>query len=377
MPPPADNAPALSTRSALMCLVAATLVLLSVGFTSPACAEQTVGVQTHLLWGGVAETDASEQLDKTAEGGAGIIRLDVGWASLQPDARGEWSQWALDRLDYVIEEANERGLRVLVTLWQSPCWASAAPEAKKQGCEGAWWDRKVQLYAPKDPNDYANALATLVERFGSQVDSWEIWSEPNGRASYRAKRTVHSYVDLTQAAYTAAKQVDPATTIVAGALMWADRGFTRRLYRAGIEGYFDAFSIHPYSDDRSPLDPGDDRYVRGSFVRGVPAVRDLMERRGDLKPLWLTEFGWSTTTVRNSANWLNGVGEETQARFVTQALDQIQEWSYVDVAIYFKLEDTSSDPADTVANFGLLNYDGTPKPAYEAFQAAAQPFDNG
>ena len=107
----------------------------------------------------------------------------------------------------------------------------------------------------------------------------------------------------------------------------------------------------------------------------MPAVRELMERRGDPKPLWLTEFGWSTTTVRGSSNWLNGVGEQTQATYVSQALDQVQEWPYVDVAIYFKLADTSPDPADTVANFGLLNYDGSPKPAYGAFQDAAQPFD--
>ena len=375
MPASADNAPLLGPRSALMCLAVATLALFSVGFSTPACAQQTAGVQTHLLWGGVDEADVSEQLDRTVASGAGIIRLDVGWASLQPGARGEWSQWALDRLDHVIAEANERGLRVLATFWQSPCWASTAPASRKQGCAGAWWERGVQLHTPKDADDYASALATLVDRYGSRVDSWEIWSEPNGRASYRAKRTVRSYVDLTKSAYTAAKAVDPTTTIVAGALMWADKRFTSRLYRAGIKGYFDAFSIHPYSDDRSPLAAGDDQYVRGSFIRGVPAVRDLMERRGDPKPLWLTEFGWSTTNVRNSANWLNGVGEGTQARFVTEALGQIQKWPYVDVAIYFKLADTSSDPADTVANFGLLSYNGNPKPAYEAFQAAAQPFD--
>lgn len=338
-------------------------------------AEQAVGMQTHLLWGGVDSDDVSEQLDRVAESGAGIIRLDVGWASLQPDGPGQWSDWALNRLDNVVAEANERDIRVLVTFWQSPCWASGAPEAKKQGCEGAWWDRKVQLYAPKDVRDYAAALAVLVQRYGDRVDAWEIWSEPNGRASYRAKHTANSYVRMTKSAYTAAKTVDPNSTIVAGALMWADRGFTRRLYRKGIKGYFDAFSIHPYSDDRSPLDTsGEGKYIRGSFAAGVPAVHQLMERRGDDKPLWLTEFGWSTASVRGSAGWLNGVSEETQARYVTQALEKIQDWDYVDVGIYFKLLDTSSNERDTVANFGLLEDDGSPKPAYDAFQAAAQPF---
>ena len=365
----------LSARTRMFVILLALLAFWVVSGDDDASAEQTVGVQTHLLWGGVDNSDVERQLDKVAESGAGVIRLDVGWASLQPDGPGQWSDWALNRLDNVIAEANERDIRVLVTFWQSPCWASSAPESRKQGCDGAWWDRKVQLYAPRYVRDYASALAVLVQRYGDQVDAWEIWSEPNGRASYRSRHTVKSYVRLVKSAYTAAKTTDPNATIVAGALMWADRGFTRRLYRQGIEGYFDAFSIHPYSDDRSPLDTsGEGKYVRGSFARGVPAVRELMVKKGDDKPLWLTEFGWSTANVRNSAGWLNGVNEDTQARYVTQALDKIQSWDYVDVGIYFKLEDTSPNEGDTVANFGLLEDDGSEKPAFEAFQEAAQPF---
>ena len=371
----AARAHTLSARTRMFVILLALLAFWVFACDDDASAEQAVGVQTHLMWGGVDNADVERQLDKVAESGAGVIRLDVGWASLQPDGPGQWSDWALNRLDNIIAEANERDIRVLVTFWQSPCWASSAPAKKKQGCEGAWWDRQVQLYAPRYVTDYASALAVLVQRYGDQVDAWEIWSEPNGRASYRARHTVRSYVRLTKSAYTAAKATDPNTTIVAGALMWADRGFTRRLYRKGIEGYFDALSIHPYSDARSPLDAsGEGKYVRGSFARGVPAVRDLMQRRGDDKPLWLTEFGWSTTSVRDSAGWLNGVNEDTQARYVTQALEKIQEWDYVDVAIYFKLEDTSADERDTVANFGLLEDDGSEKRAFEAFKEAAQPF---
>ncbi len=340
-----------------------------------ASTDQQIGVQTHLLWGGVSDAGVAEQLDRTRASGAEIIRLDVGWASLQPEARGEWSQWALGRLDSAIDAANARGIKVLVTFWQSPCWASSSPERFKQGCEGKWWERSVQLWGPRRASDYANALATLVDRYGSRVEAWEIWSEPNSRAAYRTRRTVRSYVKLTKVANRKVKAADPQATVVAGALMWADFGFTERLYRAGIKGHFDAFSIHPYSDDRSPLDEGHPDWIRGSFVRGVPAVRKTMVKQGDAKPLWLTEFGWSTADVRGSSGWLNGVNESTQAAFTVDALDQISRWKYVDVAIYFKLIDTSSNPSDTVANFGLLRHDGTPKPAYHAFKAAAADFN--
>ena len=153
--------------------------------------------------------------------------------------------------------------------------------------------------------------------------------------------------------------------------MWADFNFTDRLFQQGIKGHLDAFSIHPYSEDRSPLFAGADACIHGSFIRGVPAVRDVQLRYGDTKPLWLTEFGWSTTTVRNSANWLNGVDESVQAKYVSEALLQMRSWSYVEVGIYFNLLDTSSDPASTIGNFGLVRRDFTDKPALAAFRAAA------
>ncbi len=356
----------------MLCLTAVFLGFCAFAPASQADSTQDIGVQTHLLWGGVDEAEVNRQLDAVKESGAEIIRLDVGWASLQPDGPDEWSNWALGRLDTAIDAANERGIKVLVTFWQSPCWASSAPASLKQGCSGAWWERNVALYTPSHASDYANALATMVERYGSRVDGWEIWSEPNGRASYRAKRTVHSYTRLTKVAYRAVKATDASATVVAGALMWADLGFTRRLYRAGIKGYFDAYSFHPYSDDRAPSD--ESGILRGSFARGVPAIHRFMLKHNDPKPLWLTEFGWSTTSVRGSANWLNGVSEQTQANYIGEALDEIAGWDYVDVAIYFKLMDTSSDDSDTVANFGLMRYDGSPKPAYSAFERSTAAF---
>jgi hypothetical protein len=153
--------------------------------------------------------------------------------------------------------------------------------------------------------------------------------------------------------------------------MWADFRFVDALYAHGIAGSFDALSIHPYSDDRSPLDPGSDAWTEVSFVRGVPAVREAMLAHGDARPVWLTEFGWSSNALRDAASWQNGVSEADQATYVAQALTQMRDWAYVEAAIYYDLVDAGSDPRAPIENFGLVRHDLRPKPAFDAFRRAA------
>jgi hypothetical protein len=348
-------------------------VLMALVAAAPARADAPVpGVQAHLLWSGVDAADADRQLDAAAGAGARLVRVDVGWASLEPAGKGRWSAWELSRLDHVVAAAARRGLRLLLTLWETPCWASSAPESLRQGCAGAWWERGVQRHAPADARDYADALAFLAARYRGRVAAWEIWNEPNAASYLRSEAPARDYAALVRASYGPAKAADPAATVVAGSLMWADFAFADALYAHGIAGHFDAFSVHPYSDDRSPLDPGLDRWISGSFVRGVEAVRRTMLARGDDRPLWLTEFGWSTTSTRGGESWLSGVDEATQARYVAEALAQLRRWSFVAVGVYYELIDTGTDRSSTIENFGLLRHDGTPKPAYGAMRAGAE-----
>jgi hypothetical protein len=354
----------------LSCLAILGAALLLGALTGSAGAAQTAAVQTHLLWSDVTPAEVDRQLDQAKSSGAGMVRVDLGWASLEPTGKGQWSSWYLGRIDDVVTKARARGLQVLFTVWETPCWASRAPESVKAGCTGSWWSRGVQRYGPTDPADYADAVAFLARRYAGRVKAWEIWNEPNSSDYFVSGSPVSEYAGLVKATYAPAKAADPTATIVAGSIMWADAAFVSGLYDNGIKGKFDALSIHPYSDDRSPLSPGSDAWIRGSFVRGVPAVHDAMTARGDDKPLWLTEYGWSTTTTRNSDNWLNGVSEATQASFVTDAVVKMASWSYVDVGVYYELKDTGTDPASTISHFGLTRPDGSEKPAFGAFRDA-------
>jgi Glycosyl hydrolase catalytic core len=158
---------------------------------------------------------------------------------------------------------------------------------------------------------------------------------------------------------------------VAGSLSDSDFEFTEALYEHGVKGYFDAWSIHPYSADRDPLDTDVDS-PRYSFKAGIPATRKVMHRYGDHKPIWLTEFGWSTCNVRGGEGWENCVSKDTQARYLRRAFLQMRKWDDVPVGIWFNLKNWSDDPGDRVANYGLLTAEGHEKPAFDAFADVAQ-----
>jgi polysaccharide biosynthesis protein PslG len=351
--------------------VVASIVSLAILSGSAFASPQAAGIQAHLLWGGVDAAEMDRQLDAAKASGAGVVRVDVGWSSLEPDRKGQYSSWYLGKMDAAVAKAEQRGLKLLFTFWTTPCWASTAPDTVKQGCDGAWWDRRVDRYPPVNATDYAEALAFVIRRYGNRVAAWEIWNEPNLDDFFKTTNQIAEYAKLVKAAYPAAKAAG-ASTVIAGSLADADFAFTESLLRDhGVRGNFDAYSVHPYSGDRSPLDPNEDKHIRHSFILGVPAVRGVMLRNGEDKPLWLTEFGWSSCTYRSGPSSANCVDESTQAKHLGEAYTQMMSWSYVPVGVWFNLKNTSMDAGDRVDNYGLLRHDNTGKPAMEAFRTAA------
>src|SRR4051794_20106774 len=330
------------------------------------------GVQTHLLWEGVSQAQVDRQLDLVKRSGAAMTRVDVGWASVQQSGPGELDRWYLDKLDAVVDGARDRGIKLLLTFMNTPCWASTAPAAVKQGCAGAWWSRGVTAYAPADPSRYADAISALAARYRGRVTGWEIWNEPNLPDFFRAPDPAAGYAALVEAAYPAVKAADPDALVVAGALSQSDHEYAEALYDHGIKGSFDAFSVHPYSDDVSPLDPRADVDRRYSFIRGVPAIHRVMLRHHDARPVWLTESGWSTAPLRTADHWRNGVAEADQARFLSQQMQQAAKWPWVRATIWYDLVDDSGDPGDLFGNYGLRRTDGTAKPAWSRFVKRAR-----
>ena len=99
----------------------------------------------------------------------------------------------------------------------------------------------------------------------------------------------------------------------------------------------------------------------GAFS-GYREVRATMAAYGDAKPIWLTQFGWSTTTLPGQ-----GVSPETQADYLTRAYECLEQDPYVEVAMWFSLRNQSGD--DTWrGQLGMMSRNFTPKPAYDALK---------
>ena len=339
------------------------------GVSGSTGAPQLRGAQLHSLWYDSSLADMERELDLVKDAGGDTVRIDLAWSSLETNAKGDFSSWYVNKADAFMAAAGERGLKVIGTLWATPCWASAAPEEKKLGCTGAWWDRGVDRYAPANPSDYADAAVWVARRWGAQLVALEVWNEPNlpDKYSLQAPDPAAAYAGILKAAYPRVKEAVPGLRVIGGALAFSDGDFLERLYDLGIKGHFDAFSIHPYNEWRDPDDLWKIEWRKYTFLTGVPWVRSVMEAHGDGdKSIWLTEFGFSTCGTGSS--WC--VAPQAQSEFINDSFRIAAGWDYVEAAIAYNLRNKGTDPEDRESQFGLVARDFTPKPGYEGFKAA-------
>src|SRR2546423_9427331 len=83
-----------------------------------------VGVQFHATWSAYTDAQRTAVLDRMQAAGVKWVRVDVGWASLQGAGAGSYSQWYVDLLDRIVDQARARGINVLLTLLMTPGWAN-------------------------------------------------------------------------------------------------------------------------------------------------------------------------------------------------------------------------------------------------------------
>ncbi len=344
-------------------LLTALLVLLLTGSNAQA-GPAFRGVQLHALWPDVSEADMDRELDLARDANANVVRVDVGWASLEDEAKGKWNSWYLPRLDRLVNGAAARGMRVLPTVWGTPCWASSAPATVKAGCANPdWWGVGVQ-YPPTRSSDYADIMRFVAARYGAKLAGLEVWNEPNeGKRFINAPDHAVAYAALLKAGYAGVKSGDPSIPVIAGALAKADGTFLARLFAAGIKGNYDALSIHPYNEWRAPAVDGTTSL--NSFKGGIAAVHAQQLANGDTTPLWITEFGWTTAS---GTNW--HVNAQQQADYTAQAFGVLSGLPYVQAATVYELRDRDVDPAGFESNFGMVTTSYEPKPAYAALKAA-------
>ena len=138
---------------------------------------------------------------------------------------------------------------------------------------------------------------------------------------------------LLRAARAAIRAADRRAKIVFGGLSTNDLDYVRAAYAAGAKGQFDVMALHPYSCEARIDDPKRDASgaLRSNSFLGYRAVRDFMVARGDAKPMWFTELGWSTTGEAC------GVSEAEQAERLETSVALMARDPYVRAAMFYNL----------------------------------------
>jgi hypothetical protein len=344
-------------------------------------------------------------LDRAAETGASIARLDVRWSNIAPlkpaadfdaaDPASAGYQWGI--LDAAVREADARGLRVLLTVYSAPRWAEGGDRPPKT--EFGTWEPSADAFG-----EFASALATRYSGTypdpsvpGStlpRVRFFEAWNEPNldtylgpqWRGQENSGASI--YRSLLDHFYSAIKVVQPGAIVLGGALApFGDEPggartrpvlFLRNLVclsggqltplSCPEKARFDVLSDHPIAvgaptkSATSPLDVTTPDLGRLTEVLQKAEKTNRVLPAGK-KPLWVTEFWYDSNPPDPT-----GVPIDQQARWYEQDLYLF--WRQgAEAAIALQIRDApeGNSYASTYQS-GAYFIDGSPKPAATAFR---------
>ena len=294
----------------------------------------------------------NRQLDTLHQMGANAVTLDPVWDLVEPQ-KGLYSAARLHQVDYEVEAATARHMKVILNIWGSPCWASSAP---KQGslpkCKNLFWYR---AWAPAQTADFGNFVRFMVNRYQGSLVAVEPWHEPDlaNQAYLQGPGKPAHYVALLRAGYAATKSVNPNLTVLGGSLVGANGVFLKQLYAAGFKGSYDALSADYYD----------------LTLADLRAIRPVMLAHGDSSPVWLQEIGWPSCAGAAPAPPPSGfscVSPAQQGQNIADTLRGLTKVNYVHgVTIFESADNGAANPND---RFGLMRTDLSPKPSVGILQ---------
>ncbi len=290
--------------------------------------------------------DADQEIAEARSLHAKVVRVEVPWSVIEPRGASLIDPPALAFTDRLVEDAAGAGIRVIMMVDSSPCWASSAPASLLRTCSP---QRLTQANAwpPSSPAEYAAFVGYLARRYGKRLAAIEIWNEPDqaSQAHFAGPDKPQRYAAILRAAYPAIKRANPQVSVLAGSLVGSNGLFLRALYAAGIKGYYDGLSVHFYT----------------LTLAALRAIHEVQLANGDSKPLWLDEFGWSSCWPRQRSQQEQAcVTAQTQATNLTDVIRSLAYTPYIAAEVVYKLQGSATE------EFGVLSTSGARKPAFAA-----------
>ena len=342
------------------------------------------GIQIHgnATVGNPAETMQAvhEQL------GMDWVKAQIQWWLVEPDQTTD--QWFF--YDAVIDEAHNKGLRLMLSVVGAPAWTRAA------GGENG---------PPDDYNEYARFLSELIDRHPGKIDAIEVWNEQNLDREWTSANGIspEDYVRFLQVAYETIKAKDPNIMVISGALSptgtgdwvhWADDfEYMDRALAAGMLNFADCVGAHHNGYNLAPdvpadatgatseaatatfRGPFDNPHHSWSFFTTMDTYAQKVQAVDPNKKLCVTEFGWASSEGYSEYppgfEFAQDNTLQEQADYIVQAFTQMHASDDVWLAFLFNFDfgNKGSGPTDDPVPYSIIDTQGIPRPSYGAVSA--------
>jgi hypothetical protein len=329
-----------------LCVLLAVLCLPAAAAAAPVPAVRGVGISALQTNSSFASIDASLSSARALH--ANTVRIEVSWAALEPSGKGQRDPAYVSRLDHLVSAAHARHIRPLLLVLRTPCWATSEPGGCQNGAQSS-------DYPPSRAADYGAVAGWIARRYRGRLAGFEVWNEPDHDQElyFQGPDKPQHYAAILKAAYAAIKRGDRRLPVLAGSLVGANGAFLKALYDQGIRGHYDGLAVHYYD----------------LTLASLRQIRQVQRAHGDRKPVWLTEFGWTSCYPASDSEGEHAcVTPSQQSRDLGDVFRALRGHGWIHAAVVYNLRDTADE------HFGLLSGGGARKPA---FATVARAFGSG
>ena len=299
------------------------------------------------------------------------VKQKFPWREIEGIEKGQYDWY---RTDYIVNETEKAGLKLLVRLDQQPYWSEPADNQ---------WQENGPPGNLADFGDFCGAVAT---RYRGRIGAYQVWNEPNLTREWGNRPPDPAgYTALLRVCYEAIKAADPAAIVISAGLAptgtntaeaMPDTDFLQGMYDAGAAAYFDVLGVnapgYKAPPELAPEAAEAAEYGGGRWFafRHVEDMRALMVRNGDgAKQVAVLELGWTLDQVNPDYAW-HAVDEATQAEYLVRAYQYAAEhwrpWIGLMTTIY--IADWEWTPQNEQWWWAIVLPDGTPRQAYFALK---------
>lgn len=311
----------------------------TIGLSDARLANLKVAAKSSEIFGdrlGVAhEVILGEHLLASAkQAGLSFVRTDIYWELVE----SEIGQYDFSKYDSFFARLKKEGLGALIIL--------------------DYGHPKYDVLTSAGRAGFIRYAKAVVNRYRGKGIKFEIWNEPNWSATN--KQWIDNaavFSAFCREVSAAIHEVDPNVLVTSGATSWFDMDYLAKMFtKPGDAGDLNAIAVHPYRG-QSPE----------TLVFSVTNLQRMLERNlGKIYPLWLTEWGYSSTQWEQGGFDLkDGFASDFRQRQANYTLRQMlaQWWLDIPTIVHYSLKDRGNSRIDNEQNYGLLDNAEKDKPS--------------